>query len=107
MTPEKIVQNKIVDYLTSLQKSGHKVFVDRRQAGGYSYKKGIPDLYAVINGVHLEIEVKRHGGELSPLQEKFRDRCFNIGCLWLCADNVDDVKEFVKTLLTFRTFRDK
>ena len=101
MTPEKRVQNNIVDYFHELQQQGELVFIERRQAGGYSYKKGIPDLYAVVNGYHLEIEVKKPGGELSSMQEKFRDRCFKLGILWVCADKVDDVKEFVKYLLTF------
>ena len=53
MTPEKKVQNEIIKYLKSKD-----VFFERRQAGGFSYKKGIPDLYAVIDGMHIEIEVR-------------------------------------------------
>ena len=55
MTPEKKVQNSIMDYLKQLDKDGLPVMVERRQAGGFSYKMGIPDLYAVVNGYHLEI----------------------------------------------------
>ena len=58
MTPEKKVQNQIVNYLNELQTNGFPVFVERRNAGGFSYKKGIPDLYASVNGLHIEIEVK-------------------------------------------------
>ena len=65
MTPEKRVQNKIVDYLHALEDEGFPIFVERRNAGGFSYKKGIPDLYAVINGQHVEIEVKRESVESS------------------------------------------
>ena len=57
MTPEKRVQNAIVDFMKELIARGEKIDIQRRQAGGYSYKKGIPDLYAIVYGRHLEIEV--------------------------------------------------
>ena len=99
MTPEKKVQNNIVDYLKSLEKQGFPVMVERRQAGGFSYKMGIPDLYAVINGIHLEIEVKRPGGQLRPMQEKYKQKCINKNIAYVCADNVDIVKNEVMLLL--------
>lgn len=95
MTPEKRVQNSIVQYLKSLADSGLKVYYERRQAGGFSYKKGIADLYAIINGVHLEIEVKRPGGSLSVMQEKWKDKCDALGICWLCAESVEDVKFYL------------
>ena len=99
MTPEKKVQNNIVDYLKSLEKQGFPVMVERRQAGGFSYKMGIPDLYAVINGIHLEIEVKRPGGQLRPMQEKYKQKCIDKNIAYVCADNVDIVKIEVILLL--------
>lgn len=99
MTPEKRVQNQILNYLHSLEKEGYPIFYERRQAGGFSYKMGIPDIYAVVNGRHLEIEVKQPGGQLRPMQEKFRDKCQAINISWVCADNLDDVKKIVWTLL--------
>lgn len=91
MTPEKIVQNAIVNFLNKQQKQEHQpVFVERRNAGGFSYKKGIPDLYAVINGIHLEIEVKAPGGSMSTMQEKFRDKCKRLGINWCCVDDIND-----------------
>lgn len=90
MTPEKKVQNDIVDFLHKKEKEGYPVFVERRNAGGFSYKKGIPDLYAVINGIHLEIEVKAPGGSLSTMQEKFRDKCKRLHIRWCCHDDVND-----------------
>lgn len=95
MTPEKVVQNKIYSYLKNLEKNGEKVYVERRQAGGFSYKMGIADLYAVIDGKHIEIEVKRPGGQLRPMQEKWRDRCKAMNILWLCADNLEQVIMFI------------
>lgn len=99
MTPEKRVQNAIVDYLNELQKRGKAVFVERRNAGGFSYKKGIPDLYAVINGIHLEIEVKQQGESLSTMQEKFRDKCARLKIRWVCAECVAHVSSIVGQLL--------
>lgn len=99
MTPEKRVQNAIVDYLHELEKADAPVFVERRNAGGFSYKKGIPDLYAVVNGFHMEIEVKQPGEELSTMQMKFRDKCKRLNICWVCADRVEDVSTIVEELL--------
>ena len=96
MTPEKRIQNQIINYLKTLSKEGEPVFVERRQAGGFNYKKGIADLYAVYNGIHLEIEVKAPGGHLSPLQEKWRDKCKNLNIKYCCYDNLQDFKNFIK-----------
>lgn len=98
-TPEKVVQDAILAYLKRLQKEGKPIFFERRQAGGLSYKMGIPDIYAVVNGVHLEIEVKKVGGELSVMQEKFAERCDRCGILWICADNIEIVKECIERLI--------
>lgn len=99
MTPEKIVQNNIVDYLNRLANEGLPVLVERRNAGGFSYKKGIPDLYAIINGIHLEIEVKRPGGQPSMMQLKYADKCRAKNIPWICADNVEVIEGIVKMFL--------
>lgn len=101
MTPEKRVQNAIVDFLNAEKKAGKPVFVERRNAGGFSYKKGIPDLYAVINGIHLEIEVKAPGGHLETMQEKFRDKCKKLNIQWCCHDDVSNfINEDYNRLMT-------
>lgn len=100
MTPEKSVQNSILRYLAQLKKEGKKIMYERRQAGGFSYKKGIPDIYFVYDGIHVELEVKRPGGELSSMQKKYRDMCFNNNVLYLCADSVDVVKSFIETFFS-------
>lgn len=96
MTPEKRIQNSIINYLKQLEDNGIPIWYDRRQAGGFSYHKGMPDLYAVYNGQHIEIEVKRIGGSLEPLQIKWRDKIIKRGGYYLCADSVDDVKLFFR-----------
>lgn len=92
-TPEKKVQDLILSYLKEMKKSGEPLFYERRQAGGASYKKGIPDIYAVYNGIHIEIEVKKPGGKQSTMQEKFQKMCENINIIYICVDNLVDFKE--------------
>lgn len=96
MTPEKIIQNKIYKYLQFLHNQGKHVYVERRQAGGFSYKMGIADLYAVINGIHVEIEIKRPGGELRVMQEKWRDRCKEMNIAWICTDSLEKFQAFLE-----------
>lgn len=95
MLPEKIVQNDVLDYLRLLEKLDYPVICDRRQAGGFNYKMGIPDVWACINGIHIEIECKAPGKTLRPMQEKYRDKCKRKNILWLCCDNFADFKQFV------------
>lgn len=93
MTPEQKVQQPIIKYFKSLQQLGLPVFIERRQAGGFNYKKGIPDLYVVYDGQHLEIEVKGPGGHQSTMQEKFEAKCKKLNIKYVCASSVDEVKE--------------
>lgn len=95
MTPEKQIQNDILDYLKHLKQSFEPIFYERRQAGGFSYKKGIPDIYCVYYGIHIEIEVKKPGGQLSTMQEKFRDMCETNNIKWICVDDVSQIKEYM------------
>lgn len=95
MKPEEIVKSQIVNCLKSLAKQGDKIYVERRQAGGYSYKTGIADLYAIIDGRHLEIEVKAPGKMLRPMQEKWRDKCLMLNIDYVCADSINDFKNYL------------
>lgn len=98
-TPEQKVQNKIIKELKSLQSRGYPIFFEKRQAGGFTYKKGLADLYLVIDGKHIEIEIKAEDGELSPMQitkqEKFKKN-YNID--YLIAKSWDDVYEYINSL---------
>lgn len=102
MTPEKIVQNNIVDYMKKLSELNQPIIYDRRQAGGFNYKKGIPDLWASIDGKHVEIEVKAPGKSLRTMQEKYRDKCKRNNVLWICCDNIEDFKEFIYQKLNIK-----
>lgn len=95
MTPEKKVQNEIVAYFHKLAALGKPAYIERRNAGGYSYKMGIADLYAVYDGKHIEIEVKAPGRCMRPMQEKWCEKCKALNILHICADCVDDIKTFM------------
>lgn len=96
MTPEKTVQNAIVAYMNKLQSKGCPCQIYRRQAGGYSYKMGLPDLYAEFAGQHIEIEVKAPGKKLRPMQEKQRLKILAAKNLYICADNLEVFKDFIE-----------
>lgn len=97
MTPEQKVQNNIEDHLKTYQKMGFPIFYQKRQAGGYNYKKGIPDIYIVIGGKHIEVEVKKPGGEPSSMQlmwyRRFREE---YGIRTYIVDSWDSLYEEIK-----------
>ena len=95
MTPEKRIQNSIINYLKNLEKNGEKIFIQRRQAGGFNYHKGLPDIYIVYNGIHIEIEVKSSRGSLSEMQIKWQKKFEELNIPWICCSNIDDLKTFL------------
>lgn len=98
-TPEKRVQNPIMEYLKSLQESGHPIMYERRQALACS-KKGLPDIWVLYNGVHIEIECKRLlGGELSTMQEKQRDRFIRAGAIYISPRSKEEVVKLFNELI--------
>lgn len=78
MTPEKKIQTKIINYL----KEKENLVYERRQAGGYSYRAGSPDVWFVYRGMHCEVEVKAVGGFPSPLQISAEQRYKKAGALY-------------------------
>lgn len=98
MTPEKEIQNAIIGYFKKLKASGINNYVERRQAGGFAYKMGLPDLWAIIFGKHIEIEVKRPGGQARATQEKWARRFIEMGAEYVCADSATDVIDLVERL---------
>lgn len=99
MTPEKMIQSKIILYLSKLADKGHPIFYERRQAGGFAYKKGLPDIYIVYNGKHIEVEVKCKGGQLSPMQETWARRFKQLGITHYVADDVEKFKQFMNGMM--------
>lgn len=104
MTPEKRVQNSLMKYMSNLETDGHPIFFERRQAGGFSYKMGIPDLYAVYNGRHIEIEVKAPGEHLRPMQIKFKQQCERKNILYICCSDLQDLRQFFTNNFNFDSF---
>ena len=98
MTPEKEIQNAIITYFDKLKKAGVKLYIERRQAGGFAYKMGLPDLWVFIYGKHIEIEVKRPGGQPRATQEKWARRFTEMGAEYICADSVTDVIDLIEKL---------
>lgn len=93
MTPEVKVQSAITSFLKKEMKAGKPVFYEKRQAIGYQYHKGIPDIYCILNGYHLEIEVKRPGGSRSTMQETYERILKNAGAIYACVDSFEQFKQ--------------
>ena len=98
-TPESKVKKKIHDYLTKLEKEGKPVYHEVREAGGLTYKKGLPDLWVVVNGLHFEIEVKAEDGRRSTLQYKWEEIFRKRHIIYACVNSVEEVAILVNVLL--------
>lgn len=92
---ERTVKKDICKYLDSIP----NLYWERREALGTSYKKGVPDIFAVYKGYHIEIETKREeGGKLSTMQEKFVSKCKKYGMIYILADKVEDVRNLINKI---------
>jgi len=99
MTPEGGIKAEIVKYLTILENNGYKILQFRRQAGGFAYKKGLPDLYVIFNGKHIEIEVKQPNGSMSTMQETWARRFKDLGIYYICVDSIEEFKKFFDDIM--------
>ncbi len=99
MANESLVQKKILDYLKELEEAKYPVWHERRQAGGFNYKKGIPDLYFVFLGLHIEVECKGIGGSPSVKQLEYERKIKNTGGIYLRTSSFEEFKRFVETKL--------
>ena len=98
---EGAVQAAIINYLKSLKDADYPIEYEKRQAGGFSYKKGMPDIWFTYNGIHVEVEVKDEGGHRSPMQEKWEERCKRKNIPYCCAYSVEDVKELLIKVIEY------
>lgn len=94
MTPEGRVKKKIVDYLETVP----NLIYELRQAGGWAYKKGKPDLWFVYNGRHFEIEVKAPGGQPSSLQIFNEMKFLNAGSYYWRGESAENFIEWFETI---------
>ncbi len=58
--------------------------------------KGIPDLWCVINGVYVGLEVKRPGGEQSRFQKDFEVEVTRAGGKYFIVHSLEEVIECLK-----------
>lgn len=95
ITPEKRVQIQIIDYLDSLKEEGLPLEWFRRDAIGPNYKKGLPDIWVITNGRHIEIEVKAPGciNERSAKQIEWEKRFNACRIPYMVVDSLERFKE--------------
>ena len=83
----------ITAFLRKEMKAGHCYF-ERRQAVGFSYRKGIPDLWFAKHGKHYEIELKKTKGSRSTLQYHYEQTFKKIGCEYACINSWQQFLDF-------------
>lgn len=98
-TPESKIKKQITDFIDRLEKQGHQVYWERRDASGLNYEKGKPDLWMCYNGLHIEIEVKAAGGERSAMQELWARKFESLSIAYILADSVDAFKEQLEKII--------
>ena len=100
-TAEADLTDQVVDYLELLHMRGVPIYWEHRSgSGGFSYKKGTPDFFVVIRGLHIECELKAPHGKLSTMQEKFKWRCeTEWEMLYVCPKSIEEFIKFIEPLL--------
>lgn len=75
-----------------------------RKRGGEAYKftspamRGVADRLVVMPGVVWFVELKRSGGKLTPLQERFRDRMLQLQQYHIVLSSREEVAAWLKCL---------
>ena len=91
---------KCLKWLDSLISEGRPIYYEHRSGnGGFNYKKGIPDLFVVVNGTHIEIEFKTIDGHLSPMQEKYQYIFEKSHITCVCPRSLEEFQEAIKKWL--------
>jgi len=84
---ESSIQANILRYLNGLP--GCRA---RNNHGSAFSGAGTPDITACYHGLHIEIEVKRPGGQLTRLQAHELAKWAEAGAMTIVATSVEDVK---------------
>lgn len=93
---ESKISSKCLDYLKELKDRGVPIeWFHRSGIGGFSYKKGIPDMYIIVGSTHIECEMKTPFGHLSVMQEKWRDRFIRFGTPYINPRSFEEFKAFI------------
>lgn len=95
---EKVEQQHIVQFIRSLGGSVYILGTKRRATDyqGTNQTPGVPDLIAFLGHRHMYIEVKRHGGKMSPPQVAFRQQCLKAGVSHIVGTYNDVVVTFLE-----------
>ncbi len=99
---EKNLQNKILKYLKKLKDEGHPIYYEKRQAGGFSYKKGVPDIYFTYYGFHFEVELKTERGKLSSTQLTWKNIFKDLGVAHFVINSFSDFVLIMKDILSLK-----
>ena len=99
MTPtrESDIQALILIYVTSLPGSfGFRMNTGAVQDGDRFIRyglKGQPDIFLILKGRFIGIEVKARTGRQSEAQKQWQRNCERAGGLYILARSVDDVRD--------------
>lgn len=95
---EKNLLKNVTNFLKKLESEGKPVFWERRQAGGFNYRIGIPDLYVVTNGIHKEIELKDpklKQFEYKPEQVLWQNKFKKVNIESIISNDFEEIKTFI------------
>lgn len=87
MSSERSIVKAILAYLNSLPEC-----VARKRWGGGMGVAGDPDITGCLAGQHFEFEVKRPGGQPTPLQQRRIDDWRRAGAVVAFVHSVEDVR---------------
>lgn len=103
---EQHIQRAILELLRwrnipSIKVSTTGIYVRARDTYIKNPAKGALDIYGCLppNGRSLWIEVKKHGGKVSPAQQQFIDTINQTGGLAFVAHSVEEVEEKLAPIL--------
>lgn len=98
---EKQLQDKVIKYLKELQSKDYPIYFEKRQAGGFNYKIGLPDLWIVINGQHIEVELKDPSKKIEYKSEQvyWLNKFNKIGIKTIISNDYDRIIKLINSYL--------
>ena len=88
---ESEIQKQIIDHCTNMGALVFRMNAGSRQYNNKQAPKGTPDLFVVLNGKCLWIEVKTEKGKVSDIQQEMHTRLINMGQRVIVARSIDDI----------------
>ena len=86
-------------YLKELKDSGEPITYGKREAVGFSYPDGIPDVYFDIRDIHCELELKAPKGKASAIQLKWELIFKKQGTPYLRSNDFAEIVKFIQSNL--------